>query len=399
MPLEEEIVDTVVAPESVEAPASAPAELAAPAAEPAAPVSVRESVRAALDTLTDGEAAPATGQPRGPGGRFAAKPGDPAAPPATAQPRAGAPADSKAVASTPAAPAGPPPGWSVQSKATWDALPPHIRADIAKREGEVSQGLATLRDYKDVKPYAEMAQKSGTTLAAALQRYTTMENLTRRDPAQGLMTIASNMGLNQAQAAQLFSQLASRLGARPTNGLQSNGDQPSTSGLDQNDPLAEVLGPILEQRLGPLSQKLGTLENHLTQQLRADQNARAESVAQAIERFAVDPAHRYFPDLEETISRLFESGMVERTGNAAADLKKAYDMAARLHPQVHETLVSERLKTKTDEARAKGVAAQRAAVSLNGHPAGGAAAPSRMAAGLSARDSVRAVYQQLSSGV
>lgn len=397
MPLEEEIVDTVVAPESVEAPASAPAEPVAPTA----PVSVRESVRAALDTLTDGEAVPAAAQPRGPGGRFAAKPGDPAAPLVTAQPRTGEPrpADSKAAASAPASPAGPPPGWSVQSKATWDHLPPHIRADIAKREGEVSQGLATLRDYKDVKPYAEMAQKSGTTLAAALQRYTTMENLTRRDPAQGLMTIASNMGLNQAQAAQLFAQLASRLGARPTNGLPSNGGQPSTSGLDQNDPLAEVLGPILEQRLGPLSQKLGTLENHLTQQLRADQNARAESVAQAIERFAVDPAHRYFPDLEETISRLFESGMVERTGNAAADLKKAYDMAARLHPQVHETLVSERLKTKGDEARAKGVAAQRAAVSLNGHPAGGAAAPPRMAAGLSARDSVRAVYQQLSSGV
>jgi hypothetical protein len=406
---DEEIVDTIATSEIVEAPASAPAESAAPAAEPAKPVSVHDSVRAAFDKLTDGEtpadnkaAETAPRQPRDPGGRFAAKPknGDPAAAAAAAQPRSEPrPTDSKAAPAAPAAPAGPPPGWSVTSKAAWDQLPQHIRDDIAKREGEVAQGLAALRDFKDVKPYAEMAQKSGTTLSAALQRYTTMEGMLRRDPAQGLMAIAQSVGLSQAQAAQLFAQLATRLGARPTNGLPSNGGQPSTSGSDQNDPLAEVLGPILEQRLGPLAQKLGTLESHLTQQQRADQNARAESVAQAIERFAANPAHRYFPELEETISRLFESGMVQRTADAVADLKTAYDMAARLHPEVHETLVSERLKTRADEAKAKAAAAQRAAVSLNGHPAGGAAAPPRTAAGLSARDSVRAVYQQLSAGV
>lgn len=298
---------------------------------------------------------------------------------------------------------GPPPGWSVQSKASWDSLKaafPHVAADVEKRQQETEAGLAALRDYKDVKPYAEMAQQSGTTLAAALQRYTTMEQLARRDPAQGMMSIAHNMGLSKAQAGQLFAHLAGALGARPTNGHQSNGGlQPFTSGTDQNDPLAEVLGPILEQRLGPLAQKLGVLETHLTRAQQADQNAMQRGVSEAIEKFATDPAHRYFPDLQETISRLFETGMVERTADPVADLTKAYEMAAYQHPEVREALVSERLKAKADEGRTKAVAAQKRAVSLTGHPAGGAAAPPRPAVGMSAHDSVRAAFDQLRSGV
>ena len=249
--------------------------------------------------------------------------------------------------------AGPPPSWSVASKVAWDALPDHVRADIAKRESEVKEGFAALRDYKELKPYAEMAQRSGTTLSAALHRYTNMEQLARRDPARGLMTIAQNMGLSKEQAGQLFSQLAGTLGARPTGRPQSNGGAPFTDGPDQNDPLAEVIAPLIERALGPVTSKLGTLESHLSERQLADQNARSRTVAEAIEKFSADPQHRYFPDLEETISRLFETGMVEQTADPLGDLTKAYEMAAQLHPEVREALVSERLKAKSEEAKAK----------------------------------------------
>jgi hypothetical protein len=381
---------------------TSPAPSPTPAPEaPAKPESVRDSVRAAFDKLSGGdepgEPGKTSGQPRDPGGRFASKPkdGEPAAP--LAKPDAvNKPVDIKPA---PAAPSGPPPGWSVQSKATWDQLPDHIRADIAKREGEVAQGLAALRDYKNLKPYAEMAQKSGTTIADALKRYTDHEALVRRDPAQGLMNIAKNIGLSQAQAAQLFSQIGQALGARPTPGHQSNGGQPSTSGSHQDDPLAEVIGPLIERAIGPMAQKFSAFETHLSRQREADQNARAQSVTEAIEKFAADPRHRYMPELEETISRLFETGMVERTANPVEDLAKAYEMAAQLHPEVREAHINERLATKAAEAKAKAAAAQRAAVSLNGHPAGGAAAPSRPGPGTSVRDSVRAAIQQLSAQV
>jgi hypothetical protein len=296
------------------------------------------------------------GQTRDSHGRFAKKEGEAepvAGEPTVVEPSAVEPAAVEpAAAGDAAAVAGPPPGWSVASKAAWDALPDHIRADVAKREAEMNEGLAALRDFKDVKPYAEMARQSGTTLPVALQRYTTMEQTLRQDPMQGMMAIAHNVGLTKQQAAQLFSNLGAVLGARPVPGYQSNSGQPSANGLDQNDPLVEILGPILEQRLGPVAQKLSALETHLTRQQQADQNVQQRGVSEAIEKFAADPKHRYFPDLEETISRLFETGMVERTANPAADLAKAYEMAAQLHPEVRETLISERLKTKADEAKA-----------------------------------------------
>jgi hypothetical protein len=438
VPTGTEMAPTVeTASPAVTDPVPAPAPTPDPAtSEPAKPASVRDSVRAAFDKLAKdaGEpkpvdpAKPAAATNRDPAtGRFAAKPaqpGEPAAQEPSAASEPAKPDEAKPSDTRPAAPAaGPPPGWSVTSKAAWEQLPESVRADIAKREGEVQQGLAALRDYKDLKPYAEMATRSGTTLAAAVQRYVTMEGALRHDPAQGLMAVAHNIGLSKEQAAELFAQLAGALGARPTSAPQPNGGQPSTrqpspGGSDQNDPLMEVIGPLIERALGPVSQrladqnaKLGTLETHLTQRQQADQNARQRGVAEAIEKFATDPKHRYFPDLEETISRLFESGMVERTADPMGDLVKAYEMAAHFHPEVREALISERLKAqeeeakakakaREDEARAKAEAARRAAVSLNGHPTGGAAAPARTApAGISVRDSVRAAVQQLSSGV
>jgi hypothetical protein len=306
---------------------------------------------------------PTTGQARDERGRFAKRDGeplvgddgkDPAAVAPSAQPAEAAAASAELSPAPGGAQAAPPPGWSIASKAAWDALPEHIRADVIKREGEVAQGLAALRDFKDVKPYAEMAQQSGTTLSAALQRYTTMEGTLRRDPVQGMMAVAHNIGLSQHQAAQLFAQLAEVLGARPTNGHQSNGGrQPSTNGSDQNDPLAEVIGPLIERAISPMAQQFNALQTQLTQRQQADQNAQAQSVAQAIQAFSADPKNRYFPELEETISRLFETGMVERTANAAQDLAKAYEMAAQLHPEVREVLISERLKAKTEDAKAK----------------------------------------------
>ena len=46
----------------------------------------------------------------------------------------------------------PPSSWSVKAKASWDQIPQEIRDEIVKREAEVSQGFAALRDFKDLKP-------------------------------------------------------------------------------------------------------------------------------------------------------------------------------------------------------------------------------------------------------
>src|SRR5690606_37398618 len=179
-------------------------------------------------------------------------------------------------------------------------------------------------------------------------------------PVEGIKAVAHNIGLSKAQAAEMFAGLAYKLGANPIHAAsQSNGGValPSTSGADQNDPLAEVISPILQQQLqsvlGPVTNELSTLKSYLTRQQEADQNARQQPIAEVIEEFAADPKHRYYPDLEETISRLFETGIVERTANPRRDLEKAYEQALWLHPEVRETLINERLTQRDQTARAE----------------------------------------------
>lgn len=245
---------------------------------------------------------------------------------------------------------GPPTSWTVQSKAAWDALPEQVRADVAKRESEMNAGLAALRDYKDLKPYAELASKHGTTIGQALERYVGIERMLQQDLGQGLAHILQNYGMSQPQAGQFFAALARRYGgqaAAQPNGGAAPAEQPGQPSPD--DPIYDLLKPFIE----PLKNEVSTLRQSLSSRVEADRNASHQSLASAIEAFAVDPANRYFPDLEETISRLFETGMVPLSGNHASDLRTAYDTAAQMQPDVREALIEQRLREQKDAERRK----------------------------------------------
>jgi hypothetical protein len=245
---------------------------------------------------------------------------------------------------------GPPPSWSVPAKAAWDKLPESVRADIAKRETEMQQGLAALRDYKDLKPYAERAQREGTTVAKALDHYVKMEDVCRKNIGQGLAVICQNFGLNQQQAAHLFGNLARQLGgSAPTIPGAANSPGGQAPALPADDPLLSALAPVLQ----PLQSKLSALEGQITSRAEADRKASAQQLGQAIERFASDPKNRFFPELEETITRFFETGMVPLTGNPDNDLRAAYDLAAYQHPEVREALIEQRLQEQIAAQRKK----------------------------------------------
>lgn len=245
----------------------------------------------------------------------------------------------------------PPPSWTVKSKSAWDKLPAEVKADIAKREREVANGLAELRDYKDLKPYAELAKKHNTTISAALKHYTGMENLLRKDVGAGLATILQNYGYNQQQAAQLFGALAQKFGAKPQAGNGHAAPQPGANGQtpQPGDPLYNILKPFLD----PLQNEVSTLKQSLTSREQADRNASEQSLTRAIEAFSQKPENRFFSDLEDTISRLFETGYVKLTGNHESDLRTAYDLAAQMVPEVREALIEQRVREQTEAARKK----------------------------------------------
>ncbi len=100
----------------------------------------------------------------------------------------------------------PPPGWSRASKVAFDALPDAVKEAVAKREREVDQGFAKLKKYKGLDKYVEMAERSGTTLDKALEQYTGLEDLLRRDVFAGVGQILRNMGLNPHAVLQAYYQ-------------------------------------------------------------------------------------------------------------------------------------------------------------------------------------------------
>lgn len=293
----------------------------------------------------------------------------------------------------------PPPGWSVQSKAAWDALPAHIRADIVKRETEVNNGFAKLRDYKGIDRYAEMAKRSGTTLETALERYVGMENLLRTDPQKGLLAVAHNMGINPQQLHQWFGGGNASAQPQPYQNGQGNGYQAPPSQNDYDDPYVRA---AVSAALQPVTQELGSLKDFLRGQQTANQERQVSEAQKVIDEFSALPENRYFSDVEGIINNLLEKGMVERTGNFRADLANAYQQACQLHPEVREAIFNDRLskteeKRKADaakaeaERRAKAEAAQRAAVSVTGAPSGNPASTPSGSRG-SVRDDLLAAW-------
>jgi hypothetical protein len=259
----------------------------------------------------------------------------------------------------------PPSSFSPRSKASWEQLRaqfPWIAADIAKREGEVGEGFAALRDFKDVKPYADMARNSGTTLATALHRYTNLEQLAKRSPAHGLVSVCASIGMPKAEALEALRHAAMLIGGdiqipanRTAGGPAANGGGPGDQKPD--DPLVAALAPILR----PLLQEVGDLRKHISDFSTANRTVAERSLDEAITAFASDAANVYYNDVADDMTRLFNTKMVPLTGNHAADLRACYDMACKLHPQVSEALIEQRLgQRNTDAANRERQIAQRA---------------------------------------
>lgn len=271
--------------------------------------------------------------------------------------------DAAAVPATaePAPPADAPPGsWSAQAKTAWANLPKEVKADIARRETEVAQGFAQLKEFKDLRPYAEKAAKTGHTLATAVKYYDDMETLLKQDIGAGVAQIVQNCGLDRQKAAALFAGLAQKFGgtAQPAAG--------------PNDPLRSILEPFLN----PLQQEIAGLKSNLTSREVADRNASTQSLEKAIATFAGSAENGHFSALESTIVRLFETGMVPLTGDHAKDLRTAYDTAAQMVPEVREALIEKRageqLAVKQQKEREEAAKKKAASKSLNGSKTPGA---------------------------
>lgn len=305
-----------------------------------------------------GKPAEEADRPRGPDGKFIAKDAsaEPVAPKEAATEKPESPllpkqdgTPSIPAASSLAAPASPPPGWSVAAKQEFAKLPPAVQEAVAKRETEVNQGFAKLQDFKGLEPVVEMAKRSGITPAQIFENYRHAEHMLATDGLNAIKELARSFDID-----------LTKLGAPPADGQQQQ--------------------PAITPELTELRKELNALKTTLV--------TRDQSTAQAeITAFTADPKHTYFENVRQDMAHLINSGQ-------AKDLQDAYDKACWLHPEIRAALIKEEqtrtqaeAKRLADEAASK---ARLASKSITGAPNGNGAehAPDR-----SLRDEIAAQFE------
>lgn len=241
--------------------------------------------------------------------------------------------------------AAPPPGWSISAKAAWDKLDPAVREAVAKRETEISTGLAKLADYKGLDDHASLAKQHGTTIKDALDRYIGIERALQSQPIPAILSICRDIGLD---TKALASAIMGTTAAPP--GDQKPGEQPPAG--------KQPSGP--DPAVADLQRRLEALTNSIN-------GERQNSIQAELAAFAAKPEHRYFENVRAGMAALMQSG-------AAADLETAYEQACWANPEIRAALISERSQKEREEAeRIKAEAASKArqaARSVNGSPGG-----------------------------
>lgn len=301
-------------------------------------------VQPQADTTT-----PATGdRPRDEAGRFVAKPAD-AVPDAkkaadaavtTAQQQVTQAIQQPGEQLAQVKPVGPPPGWSIQGKAAFDALPEAVKKDIAKREEEISAGFAKLTEYKGLDSYVEMARSQNTTLPEALERYVAAENALETNPINGMLWLCERYNVHPAQLLEAIGQ---------DQGYQ----QPGQSA----DAFAPVMGHIQ------------TLNQRLSQFERAQQQAESQAINGQIGSFAADPANKFFANVKQDMGRLMS---VAAQKGQEMTLAQAYEQACWANPEIRALLIKDQIAQDQAAAQRKAEEAKRAAGSLpTGSPIAG----------------------------
>lgn len=226
-----------------------------------------------------------------------------------------------------------PDGFSVATKQAWDALPEHVKADIAKRETDFETGF---KRFEGLGRFAHEAEKNGTTLQNAVSDYVAVETELRKDPVGGVEFLFKKMGLNPLGVLKAW---LSRYAP-----AQGGDGQPAPQ--PQIDPNA-IVGRAMDAVRAEFQQR--------------DFNSQLAAYGKEIETFSADPANRFFSNVRQDMSLLVQAGKAE-------DLRQAYDAACWLHPEIRAILIEEMRGGQDKAATRTAARAQNAAKAVTGAP-------------------------------
>lgn len=231
-----------------------------------------------------------------------------------------------------------PDAYNKELKATWAQVPEAWRQAVVKREQDVMNGVAQIRQqYAELDnvlgPRAELIKRHGHTPAQAVNQLFAWFDALGGDPDR----------IKKGEQPIAFISLAKSFGLDKLIEESMKSGQPAAAGQPaQGQPPGEI-PPAVQQYISGLEQKLGQFSGMLNQrfgtleeQLAAN---RMEKTTEVLSHWAKDKPH--FESVKMMMAHLLESGAVPPLEGGRADLDKAYDMALYAVPEVRQQVLAE----------------------------------------------------------
>lgn len=261
-----------------------------------------------------------------------------------------------------------PQGWTPQAKAEWDKLPPHVRAEVSRREQEIHKeftapdgALRLGREMKEVvTPYLPTINSLGVTPSFAVQHLLNTDHKLRNgSPEQKMEVVRAIFNDYKIDPSFLTQQR-----------------QPQ----QQNPDLA-----LLYQELQQIKQLTNpeVIQNQLQERMEHDK------VVSEWNAFAADPKHVHLEAVKQDMVALLGSG-------SAKSYQEAYDSACWARPEIRSTLLNQQKAEEQAKRQEQVKAKKQASVSVSGSP--GIAAPTSTAPQKTLREELSEQFDALTSG-
>lgn len=246
-----------------------------------------------------------------------------------------------------------PNAWSAAAKAAWVNADPILKAEIARREGDIHKEFTRqdaernlgLQFRKAAEPYAQLIQAEGGNPIKGFQNYLETARILRTGDPQ--------------TKVQLVRQMCQQFGI--DLGQTQNADPNANP---QNRETRAAIDPNVQHLYTELNQLKSAWQS---QQVNA-QNREQTELQGAIQAFASDPKHEHFEAVKPAMAALLQSGQ-------AQSLEEAYEAALWMRPDIRSSLIAnqtaELQAKRVADAKAKADAAKRAGGSISGSPGNG----------------------------
>lgn len=242
-----------------------------------------------------------------------------------------------------------PDSWRGSAKAQWDKLPPDIKAEINKREGDYRNGLAMHRQKaafaddvssaftsQHLQSYQQAGVQIGQVVKEAAQIANTFNFGNNEQRVQALRDLVERFKIKiPGKAAP-----APEVSADPT---QVPVAQPQFDPSQFRDPRVDQLVARFQQQEQQVQQRQQTEHQQQLNQVHAE-----------LDDFANNPDNEHLALVWDTMAGLLEAGV-------ASNLKEAYDKAVKLDPTASAASAAKAKVEADKQAAAAAADARRAA--------------------------------------